>query len=85
MTSEDIVKAIKRLKPTAQFSMTENDFSSVKWDFIEGNAPTMKELEDVLKVINAEELAAQAQVETKKQEVLAKLGLTAEEMAALLK
>lgn len=85
MTSEDIVKAIKRLKPTAQFSMTENDFSSVKWDFIEGNAPTMKELEDVLKVINAEELAAQAEVETKKQEVLAKLGLTAEEMAALLK
>ncbi len=31
-----LVDAIKLLKPTAEFSFTDNDYSTIKWDVLEG-------------------------------------------------
>lgn len=84
MDSQDLVKAIKQLKPSAEFSFTDNDYSTIKWDVLDGDAPTIKELEEALKVVKAQELQAETEALNKKQEVLAKLGLTSDEVASLL-
>ena len=42
--SEYLVKAIKSLKPGAEFSIIDNDYSTITWDVLEGNAPTKTEL-----------------------------------------
>jgi hypothetical protein len=84
MTSEQIVIGIKYLHPEAEFSFENGDYSTVKWDVLEGTAPTLKEIEVAYaEHLKAEEAKATAQA-TKKQEVLAKLGLTADEVASLL-
>jgi hypothetical protein len=66
---------------------TKKIFMTVDGETIEA---TGKELEEILNhreavaAQKAEEDSAKAALETKKQEVLAKLGLTADEVAALL-
>ena len=46
MNDLDLAKAIKYLKPTAEFSFEFADYSTVKWILLEGDAPTMKEIEE---------------------------------------
>ena len=82
----ELVKAIRFLKPTAEFSFSENDYSTIKWDVLEGDVPTWKEIEAAhLKVKIAEE-AAIAESAAKKataEAKLAALGLTTEDLRAL--
>jgi hypothetical protein len=85
MRAEDIVKAIKFLKPTAEFSLTDNDYSTIKWDVLEGDAPTFAELEKALIAAQAKEVKENAAAEAKRQAILDRLGITAEEAALLLK
>lgn len=40
----DLAKAIRKLKPTAEFSFINEDYSTIKWDVLEGAAPTKKKL-----------------------------------------
>jgi hypothetical protein len=79
-----LVQAIHRLKPNAEFTFTEDDYSSIEWINLEGSAPTTTEIEAAIKEIKAEEKSAAVALDVKKQEVLAKLGLTADEAALLL-
>ena len=39
-----LIKAIKKLKPSSEFSLNNDDYSTIKWDILEGNAPTKKEI-----------------------------------------
>jgi hypothetical protein len=79
-----LVAAIHKLKPNAQFTFKDDDYSTIEWVELDGTAPTQKEIEAALAEVKAEEDAAKAAQEAKKQEVLAKLGLTADEVTALL-
>jgi len=80
----DLVKAIKLLKPTAEFSYTDNDYSTIKWDVLDGEAPTQKEIDAAIKKIKADEITeAQAKL-TQRQAILDRLGITAEEAALIL-
>ena len=76
--------AIKSLRPTAEFSYTDDDYSTIKWDVLDGDAPTQAEINAEIIKIKAEEefLAAQRAVE--KADLLARLGITADEAALLL-
>jgi hypothetical protein len=85
MRAEDIVKAIKFLKPTAEFSFTENDYSTIVWDSLEGDAPTFAELEKALKAAEAKEASDKSELQAKRQAILDRLGLTQEDAATLLK
>lgn len=76
--------AIQRLRPTAEFSYSNNDYSTIQWDVLEGQAPTQAELDAAIEEIKAEELAAEAKAATDKAALLAKLGITAEEAVLLL-
>ena len=79
-----LVKAINKLKPTAEFSFTDDDYSTIKWDVLEGDAPTKKQLDDAIKVIKAEEATAEATKLANKTALLDRLGITAEEAQLLL-
>ena len=86
MNDEMIVKAIHRLKPTAQFTFTDCDYSTIKWDVLDGDAPTLKEIKDAIKANEADEAQAvidKANAKTAAQAKLAALGLTVEDLTAL--
>ena len=79
-----LIKAIKYLRPTAEFSFTNDDYSTIKWDVLEGNAPTQAEIDDAIEQVKANEITeAQARAEAKAA-LLTRLGITAEEATLLL-
>ena len=81
-----LVKAIHKLKPTAQFSFSNDDYSTIKWDVLEGTAPTQKEIDDAIEQVKADELAeaeAKAQAKAVAEGKLTALGLTTEDLKAL--
>lgn len=79
-----LVQAIKLLKPNSEFSFTDNDYSTIKWDVLEGEAPTQTEIDAALKEIKkTEAAAAQAKAEAKAA-LLARLGITEDEAKLLL-
>lgn len=86
--SDYLVKAIFKLKPNSQFSFTNDDYSTIKWDVLEGEAPTQSEIDQAIEQVKANEIAeaeAKAAIRTSAMEKLSSLGLTTEEIAALTK
>ena len=81
---EYLSDAILRLKPEAHFSYNDNDYSTIKWDVLEGNAPTESEINAVIELIKAKEITDKATKANNKAALLAKLGITAEEATLLL-
>lgn len=79
-----LVKAIKKLHPEAEFSFIDDDYSTIKWDVLDGNAPTQKEIDTAIKQIKAEEIAEIQLKETARQAILDRIGLTADEAQILL-
>ena len=81
-----LTKAIQKLKPTAEFSYSDDDYSTIKWDVLDGDAPTKSEIDAAIKTIKADEeaeVAARAARKTAAQGKLAALGLTVEDLQAL--
>ena len=79
-------KAIRRLRPNAEFVYVEEDYSTIKWDVLDGDAPTQAEIDAAIKSIKQEEKEAEAQAAAKKATAEAKLvalGLTADDLRAL--
>jgi len=82
--SNDLAKAINKLKPNAEFSFQDDDYSTIKWDVLDGDAPTQKEIDAAIKEIKADEAQAEATKATAKAALLSRLGITAEEAVLLL-
>jgi hypothetical protein len=80
----DLVKAIRLIKPNAEFSYQNDDYSTIKWDVLEGNAPTQAEIDAALQQVEADEIAAEAKAAADKTALLARLGMTADEAKLLL-
>ena len=80
----ELVKAIKLLKPTSQFSFTDNDYSTIKWDVLDGNAPTQKEIDDAIIQVKNNEKAENDAIDLKRQALLKRLGITEDEARLLL-
>lgn len=76
--------AIKSLRPNSEFSYTQDDYSTIKWDKLEGEAPTEAEVLAELARLKVEAQAREASRATDKAAVLDRLGLTADEAALLL-
>lgn len=81
---EYLGKAIKHLKPTAEFSFTNNDYSTIKWDVLDGEAPTQSEIDEAIQQVKADEIAEAEAKATQRQAILDRLGLTSEEANLLL-
>jgi hypothetical protein len=81
-----LVEAILKLKPTAQFSYSNDDYSTIKWDILEGEAPTQAEIDaaiEQVKVDEAAEAEAKAAAKASAEAKLEALGLTADDLKAL--
>ncbi len=79
-----LAKAIRKLKPTAEFVITNNDYSTIIWHILDGEAPTQTEIDAAIEQIKADE---KAEVEAKAQAkaaLLAQLGITEEQAKLLL-
>jgi len=81
---EYLTRAIKSLRPTAEFSYNDNDYSTIKWDVLEGDAPTKKEIEDEIKRIKAAEIADANANAIAKSALLDRLGISESEAKLLL-
>ena len=80
----DLTNAIKFLRPTAEFSYTNDDYATIKWDFLDGDAPTQAEIDAALLAVKANELADAQAKAAAKAALLERLGITADEAALLL-
>lgn len=81
MNSFEIAKAINFIKPNAQFSV---DDEKIIWLDQEQNQPTEEEIKQGWLKYQEETQKNITQVETKRQALLAKLGITEEEAKLLL-
>ena len=79
-----LTEAIRSLRPNSEFSFLDNDYSTVQWVVLEGDAPTQKQIDDEINRLKASEISDAAKAETDKAALLAKLGITAEEAKLLL-
>jgi hypothetical protein len=84
MKAQDIVKAITKLRPTAQYTFIEDDYSSIEWFVLEGDAPTAKEITDAIATIKKDEAAAAKADAATKAALLERLGITEAEAKLLL-
>ena len=79
-----LVKAIKKLKPSAEFSFIDNDYSTIKWDILEGEAPTQAEIDAAIEQVKADEIAEAKAKANQKAALLDRLGITEDEAKLLL-
>lgn len=79
-----LAKAIRKLRPNAEFSFIEEDYSTIEWFVLDGVAPSQAEIDAAIKSIKADELKQEAERQAKKAELLAKLGITEDEARLLL-
>jgi hypothetical protein len=84
MEKDYLFKAIKSLKPTAEFTYSDRDYSTVQWDVLEGDAPTQAEIDAEITKIKADEIKNAADKSAAKAVLLERLGITADETALLL-
>lgn len=81
-----LVKAIQKLRPNAEFSFTDNNYLNIKWDVLEGEAPTQAEIDAAIEEVKADEAQAELDKAAKRAATEAKLqalGLTADDLKAL--
>jgi len=84
MENNYLVSAIRKLKPNSEFSFTSNDYSTIKWDVLEGNAPTQAEIDAAIEQVKADKITEAATKAAQKAALLAQLGITAEQAKLLL-
>lgn len=85
--SKYLVSAIQNLKPGSEFKLENDDYSTIEWIVIEGNAPTKSQVNAEVARLENEAATTEAAKVTAKQSAMDKLtalGLTADEVAALL-
>lgn len=84
--NELLVLAIKKLRPTSEFSIIGGDYSAIQWDVLVGDAPTKTEVQTAIAEIEsdlANEEAAKLAAAASAVAKLEAIGLTAEEIAAI--
>lgn len=79
-----LVAAIRKLKPNSEFSFSNNDYSTIKWDILDGDAPTQKEIDDAIEQVKADEITEATTKATQKAALLERLGITEAEARLLL-
>lgn len=76
----DLVKAIQHLIPGAEFTLTDDDYSTIVWNEAPVKAPTLADIEKAKQAL----ASAEADKAAAKVALLERLGITKEEAALLL-
>jgi hypothetical protein len=82
--SNYLSKAIWKLKPGSEFSYNDDDYSTINWIVLEGEAPTHAEIDEAIEQVKADEIAEAEARAAKRAELLDRLGITEEEARILL-
>jgi hypothetical protein len=86
MSNNYLTKAIRKLRPNSEFVIYDNDYSTIIWHILNGDAPTQSEIDVAIKEVKADEIAeaeAKAQAKATAEGKLAALGLTTADLRAL--
>jgi hypothetical protein len=78
-----LVSAIKKLRPTATFSFSNQDYSTIEWDVLDGDAPTQAEIDAAIEQVKADEIAEAEAKAAQKAALLDRLGITQDEAKLL--
>jgi len=79
-----LTKAIKNLHPEAEFSYIDDDYSTINWIVLDGDAPTQDEINvEINRIKSAENTDAQAKA-AQRRAILEHLKITEEEARILL-
>lgn len=79
-------KAILKLRPNSEFRFENNDYATIEWFVLNGDAPTQAEIDDAIEQVKIDEVIeaeARAQAKAAAEAKLAALGLTTEDLKAL--
>lgn len=79
-----LAEAILSLKPNSEFNYKNRDYGTVEWIKLDGEAPTIDEIESEITRLKEAELKSEKDRAKAKSELLTKLGITAEEATLLL-
>lgn len=79
-----LADAILSLRPNSEFTYSNDDYSTIEWIVLEGTAPTLKQVNDEIVRLKAEDATAEAQKAADKAALLAKLGISEDEAKLLL-
>lgn len=79
-----LFEAIKNLTNGAGCMIWDNDYSTVQWVDFDGTPPTQSEIDGEIARIKKQEIIDQKNAIKAKADLLAKLGITADEAALLL-
>ena len=79
-----LFKALKNLCPNAEFTFTDEDYSSITWIKNDGIEPTQKQIDDEIAAIKAKEAKEAEDKAAGKAALLERLGISAQEAELLL-
>lgn len=79
-----LTRAIRRLRPDSEFAYENNDYSTIIWVKLEGNAPTQDEIVAAIEQVKADEIAEAEAKAAQKAALLDRLGITEDEAKLLL-
>lgn len=79
-----LVAAIRKLRPNSEFAFVNNDYSTIKWDVLDGDAPTQAEVDAAIEQVKADEITQATAKATAKAALLERLGITQDEANLLL-
>lgn len=82
--SKYLVQAIRQFQPDAEFSFTNDDYSTIEWHVLDGKAPTQAQIDKAIEEIKAKEIADAETKDARKAALLERLGITEEEAKLLL-
>lgn len=82
--SIELTNAIQSLKPNAEFSLENNDYSTIVWDVLEGKAPTQTEVDAEIIRLQSVKEAEKVSKLAARTALLERLGITEDEAKLLL-
>jgi hypothetical protein len=84
--SQLLVDAIRLLKPNSEFVIRDNDYSTIEWHILEGEAPSQAEIDEAIEQVKADDAQVELDKAAKKAAAEAKLvalGLDLDDLRAL--
>lgn len=79
-----LTRAIQKLQPEAEFTFINDDYSTIEWIKLDGNAPSKKQIDDAIKAIKTFESSEAETKAAAKAALLERLGITEDEAKLLL-
>lgn len=82
--SNYLIRAIQTLKPGSEFRIENDDYSTIEWYVLDGDAPSQSEIDEAIEQVKADDIARAEARAAKRAELLSRLGITEEEARILI-